>query len=459
MKKVKPSAFIESSMILNSGKKPMILPNDRPISSIESIDDLDFDQHEPMEKMSVGTNNNEHDVSLHISRLWATAKPLLKQRSIILMLLTTSLLLFSVLLFSGHKSNDDLYSKDMAKKWLSQRPLNLRSLILDTTEKAKVSGGLQSLSISSPEYVMGNGIEFLVSYASLEKKDSSSNIKNKDSAVVATDPFDKQVLASSSSSLVITKVVPSHTLVLNKFNTIKDHSLLVTDDFISQSTALTALDFDAWYWAIEQAGAVGFYNSNWISGASQKHKHMQIIPLDVLLKIRKYDATNALPIDDIIEPEIASGRWKPINNKGSSVVYTIPEFPFKHAIANIYSSQQWESQSENIPLGVYLESVYNTLLESTGIYRQPCSNSNGEGIMLESSPLGIPDEFCIGYNAIMTSKWMMIVPRSQRDFVEADGSVGVNGFGFIGLLLARNEKAAKTIEEKGPIEILKAVTL
>jgi ATP adenylyltransferase/5',5'''-P-1,P-4-tetraphosphate phosphorylase II len=180
---------------------------------------------------------------------------------------------------------------------------------------------------------------------------------------------------------------------------------------------------------------------------------MQIIPFDVLFKIRKYDATHALPIDDIIGPEIGSGRWKPLSNKGSNEIYTIPEFPFKHAIANIYTSSQWESLGENVPHGVYLESVYNTLLESTGVTRQPCSSRKS------ASPLGIPDEFCIGYNAVMTSTWMMIVPRSQREFKEGEDSVGVNGFGFVGLLLGRNEHSAEIIKEKGPIEILKAVTL
>lgn len=456
----KPSALVNNARIakiLNGDVKPINKDNDYPISSIKSIDESIDDIDMEAMPMSIG-GDNEQGSSLQIHRILATAKSLLKQRAILLILITVCLLILSVLVFSGHKSNNDIYiTKDMTKKWLSQRPKNLRSLIIDTTEKASKSGGLQSLSISSPEYVMGNGIEFLVSYASLEKKESSSNLKNNDKAVVSSDPFDKHTLSSSSQSLVITKVAPSHTLVLNKFNTIKDHSLLVTDDFILQSTALTALDFDAWYWAISQAGAVGFYNSNWIAGASQKHKHMQIIPFDVLFTIRKFDATHALPIDDIIGPEIGSGRWKTLSNKEvSSAVYTIPEFPFKHAIACIYTSQQWESLEPDVPHGVYLESVYNNLLEITGVIRPPCSNTNDENM----SPLGIPDDFCIGYNAIMTDSWMMIVPRRKRDFIADDGSsVGINGFGFIGLLLGRSEKAASIIKEIGPIEILKAVTL
>ena len=448
---MKPSAFIDPKIanILKDvrASSPTTRDDESIDSSIRSSEDIDS-----MEKMDIGYKEDEN--TRYFNQMWHMTKPLLKQRSIILVLLIACLLLLSVLVFSGHsKDQNEIFDVATAQKWSSQRPTNLRALILDTTEKAKLSGGLQSLTISSPEYVVGNGIEFLVSYASLEKKESSSNIKNENKKVTASDPFDKNILSTSSNSLVITKVVPSHTLVLNKFNTIKDHSLLVTDEFVPQSTALTALNFDAWYWAIDQAGAVGFYNSNWISGASQKHKHMQIIPFDVLFKIRKYDATHALPIDDIIGPEIGSGRWKPLSNKGSNEIYTIPEFPFKHAIANIYTSSQWESLGENVPHGVYLESVYNTLLESTGVTRQPCSSRKS------ASPLGIPDEFCIGYNAVMTSTWMMIVPRSQREFKEGEDGVGVNGFGFVGLLLGRNEHSAEIIKEKGPIEILKAVTL
>jgi len=65
---------------------------------------------------------------------------------------------------------------------------------------------------------------------------------------------------------------------------------------------------------------------------------------------------------------------------------------------------------------------------------------------------------------------MMVIPRIERDF--EDGLVSVNGFGFIGMLLVKDndkdkdqgsdkdEKGVKGLMERkgGPMAVLKAVT-
>ncbi|CAN0473054.1 unnamed protein product, partial [Hapterophycus canaliculatus] len=40
------------------------------------------------------------------------------------------------------------------------------------------------------------------------------------------------------------------------------------------------------------------------------------------------------------------------------------------------------------------------------------------------------------YNAVLTTRWLMVVPRSRREW----GGIDVNGMGFLGALLVR-EKA------------------
>lgn len=55
----------------------------------------------------------------------------------------------------------------------------------------------------------------------------------------------------------------------------------------------------------------------------------------------------------------------------------------------------------------------------------------------------------------MTNRWMMIVPRSLREFEER---VGVNGFGFVGLLLGRDKEIVDVIRSQGPLTILESVT-
>lgn len=53
----------------------------------------------------------------------------------------------------------------------------------------------------------------------------------------------------------------------------------MTNHFQYQNTPLTYADLDAWYYCVNNTKSIGFYNSDGTAGASQTHKHMQIIPL------------------------------------------------------------------------------------------------------------------------------------------------------------------------------------
>lgn len=209
------------------------------------------------------------------------------------------------------------------------RPNNLYSLLQTQMKSARENSALSSLSISTPHYIVDESIEFLVFVAqkaesSLKGKSatlidpvstSSSSSSNNANVAVPADPFDKQNI---DSRLVVTPIAPLHTLVLNKFNTVDGHALLVTDEFHEQSSPLTYQDLEAWYWCIDQIGAVGFYNSALIAGASQRHKHMQLVPLATVAGLRDQSPPSsstirreyALPVDDVIMPKILSVRMQ-----------------------------------------------------------------------------------------------------------------------------------------------------
>jgi hypothetical protein len=53
--------------------------------------------------------------------------------------------------------------------------------------------------------------------------------------------------SDSAKSNVIAHISPGYTAILNKFNTITDHSLLVTDEFMQQNLLLRSSDLLAWY--------------------------------------------------------------------------------------------------------------------------------------------------------------------------------------------------------------------
>ena len=81
-------------------------------------------------------------------------------------------------------------------------------------------------------------------------------------------------LESISLDLLIDSSLPSHTLVLNKYNTFRLHALLITNSYQSQSNGLNIQDIEATMLYIQAIDAVGFFNSGKISGASQLHKHI-----------------------------------------------------------------------------------------------------------------------------------------------------------------------------------------
>eukprot|EP00775_Hariotina_reticulata_P007505 gene7505-7715_t len=77
--------------------------------------------------------------------------------------------------------------------------------------------------------------------------------------------------------LWVTHLSDTHTLLLNKFNVVPHHVLVVTRQFESQQDPLNARDFAATQQVLAAmpSGGVAFYNCGEHSGRSQPHKHVQ----------------------------------------------------------------------------------------------------------------------------------------------------------------------------------------
>lgn len=146
------------------------------------------------------------------------------------------------------------------------RPRNLYSLLQKRIALAKESAALSSLTVPAPTFVVDKEIEFMIFVAQTETsaiKDKTTTLPDESAAVTSSssrssinpssvDPFDK---ANLDQRLVVTEVEPLHTLLLNKFNSVEGHALLITNDYQYQGTPLTYTDLEAWYWCIDQVGA------------------------------------------------------------------------------------------------------------------------------------------------------------------------------------------------------------
>ena len=83
-----------------------------------------------------------------------------------------------------------------------------------------------------------------------------------------------------------------HRLIFNKFPVRKHHLLVITKEPERQSSKLNRRDFEAALIAMKTLDeAFLYYNAGEIAGASQEHKHMQVIPVASL-------SNGKIPIQD-----------------------------------------------------------------------------------------------------------------------------------------------------------------
>ncbi|MGD1699625.1 ATP adenylyltransferase family protein [Dapis sp. BLCC M229] len=298
----------------------------------------------------------------------------------------------------------------MSENQLLLVPGTLWKRLKEQTEYALECGALQPIP-TEYEFVEQDNIRFLVRILSnLSRKDEARKQQEKKKVVTGKDfnPF-----LPYEEDLFVADISRTHLCLLNKYNVVDHHLLIVTREFEEQENLLNLQDFQALGSCMGEFEGLAFYNSGKIAGASQRHKHLQVVPLPMAPDGEKI----------LIDRAIAIATF----DNGIGVV---SDFPFRHAIAKLDSA--WvhspvESAAE------ILES-YLTLLKVVGI-----EGSNG----MSGKQSG-------DYNLLVTGEWMLVVPRSYEDFQ----SISVNSLGFAGALLVKNQEQMNIIKEQKPLTIL-----
>jgi ATP adenylyltransferase len=206
--------------------------------------------------------------------------------------------------------------------------------------------------------------------------------------------------------------------LLNKFNVIDHHLLIVTRRFELQEALLNLADFDALFSCMTQFDGLGFYNGGPAAGASQRHKHLQIVPLPL------DESGPPLPI----EPLLAAARM-------DGLVGTVPGLHFPHAFVRLDPLVATRS----LEMARSAFDRYRALLDAVGVR---AIDVNGEP--QQSEP----------YNLLVATGWMLLVPR----FMEHVEGVSVNALGFAGSLFVRDEAQMRAIRKLGPMTMLQRVT-
>ncbi|WP_178378201.1 ATP adenylyltransferase family protein [Chroogloeocystis siderophila] len=290
------------------------------------------------------------------------------------------------------------------------QPGKLWTRVIEQTEYALRTGALQSIP-TDYEFIEQNGINFLVrTLSNLVRKDAA---KQSQSTTTAKDvnPF-----LPYEEDLFVADISDTHLCLLNKFNVVDHHLLMITRAFEDQENWLNWRDFQAMCVTLAEIDGLAFYNGGKLAGASQKHKHLQLVPLPLSPQGVK------LPIENAIAAAQFTGS-----------IGTSPLFPFVHAIAQL--DPNWVTPDT---AATAMLECYQSLLHAVGINTNDFKSDKQSG----------------AYNLLATRQWMLIVPRLQESFA----SISVNSLGFAGSLFVRNDEQMQILKSYGPMTILQQVT-
>ncbi len=291
------------------------------------------------------------------------------------------------------------------------QPGTLWSATVERTRCALASGALRPIA-TEQRFIDDAGIRFAIRKAeSLARKDAVTRQRKEG---VPRNPF-----LPCEQALLVAPISPSHVALLNKFNVIDHHLLIVTRRFEHQETLLTHEDFVALAACLREFDALAFYNAGAAAGASQAHKHLQLVPLPL------GGGSARVPIEPLLDVA-----------RGASGVCTLPGFEFRHAFS-------WLDEglpNDAAAAGDSLRTLYSALLAAAGLRGV---DTNGEE--RQSAP----------YNLLVTRCWMLLVARSRDCY----GTLSINALGYAGSLFVRDDDEFEALRLAGPLSVLRDVAV
>lgn len=216
--------------------------------------------------------------------------------------------------------------------------------------------------------------------------------------------------------LEVERIDHHHALILNKYPVERGHMLLITQEWASQVHWLNSDDWLALVKVDRDSSGLWFFNSGPRAGASQPHRHLQLLPrhpgelicprlswfTDLLQK-----STTPTLVGKIIDPLISS-----------CVVAKRP------------------SANDPTEEAALLHDLYRSLASRLGLgdrstHQQPA----------------------VPYNLLLTQSWMALIRRSQEHVM----GFSVNALGFAGYLLATQRSNLLWLQTHGGEQLLKQV--
>lgn len=247
---------------------------------------------------------------------------------------------------------------------------------------------------------------------------------------VCTNPF-----LPYERALHVEDLPPAHVVLLNKFPVVDDHALLVTAKFEAQSSLLTFADYKAMWKCLAAFRSLAFFNAGPIAGASQPHKHLQIVSTPLCHGVGDGDT----PFDDKLR-----------SSKDPGVVYSASGLPFLHAATVMRDAAAAAAANDFDTAATLSMERYIALLSSLQprVLAAGYSPPNDDAKIIDDVVRPFP------YNLVVTRNWMLIVPRRAEFFED----ISISSLGFVGCLFVKNLDSLDCVRHAGGLGVLDAVT-
>ena len=202
--------------------------------------------------------------------------------------------------------------------------------------------------------------------------------------------------------LEIDSIGNGHQLILNKYPVQLGHVLLITNEWKEQNGWLDIKDWEAIKEVNKDTSGLWFFNSGPLAGASQPHRHIQLLRRD--------------------PSELSCPREK--------WILALNNLNYKN-----------EKFSKNIILKKFSKSLNEENIHE--IYKD-LSYNLGLGDPRNDKKPKYP------YNLIFTDRWMIIIRRKTDNLF----GISINALGFAGYILVTENSDIKYLRELGPEKLL-----
>lgn len=206
--------------------------------------------------------------------------------------------------------------------------------------------------------------------------------------------------------LEVQRLGDSHLVLLNKFPVQRGHLLLITQRWQPQAGWLESLDWQALAAVEAKVAGLWFFNSCAAAGASQPHRHLQLLP--------RQEGTSSCPL--------AGEALSQLRGEG-------PSWPWAYRLSPRLATGTSAAAAE-------LEQLYLRHARELG--------------------LGEPGHDPVPthpYNLLLDRDWLLTVRRRQEHWA----GFSINALGFAGYLLITEQSDQHWLEQHGPRALLQNV--